>query len=356
MSKLWDVPDVNAGRLFSAERMVGGFSAEEINFLCDSERAKRERRRYSPVPWLHWGSEQYSFGRCFREISGFPRWLPIAVNSDHGTGLKQALLEVEKAVPAKVHLVWSAWRVGNWNNEKEFHRTLHPWVAFRRLRGLVAKPSARGTLVFLPHSTARDNEHEEDGWGGLVDKAKSLPISFQPVVFCIQMHDVRKRKHSPLLLAGHKVVTFGESTSPFFVERFYSGIANFKYSASCDIGSHSFICEEAGVDFFLLGEPSKSSDSVIAGGRGQSVESYRYEFESQQKFRQEYFENLFSDCPPVKSVEKERFIREAMGLDLTTQEAGERIRKLFWSQLLGNLHKILWLYGEKFWLKMRLRP
>lgn len=353
MTSYWKAADSRCGWLFKAARMVGGFTAEEVDLLCDSDLAKLERRRYSPWPWVYWASEHYSFGRCYREISGYPRWLPIAVNSDHGVTLLESLLSVEKASDAKVHIVWSAWRVGHWNKEKKIHRTLHPWVGFRRLRGIVRNPSAQGTLVFLPHSSQTFNEYEEDPWVDLIEEASRLPPEFLPVVFCIQMHDVRKGAHYPLLLAGHPVVTFGESTSPFFVERFYTGVCNFRYSASNALGSHSFICQEAGVDFFLLGDRPRLNHSAIAEARSQATKAYDHEFETQVRFREEYVETIFSGFPPGNSVDKERFMREALGLDFTTRDAGEGLRKLLWSQLLSNSIKILWGYCKKFALNSK---
>lgn len=349
MVKAWNVADRRAGHLFTAERMFGGFTAKEISFLCDSDGARSERRQYSPFPWVYWGSEHYSFGRCYREVSGYPRWLPIAVNSDHGVGEAQSLLETEKTAGARVHLVWSAWRVGYWNNEKEFHRTLHPWVGFRRLRGLGPKPSAQGTLVFLPHSLPGVDPYIDDGWEELIDKSKRLPPDFQPVVFCIQMHDVNKGSHESLLASGLPVVTFGESTGPFFVERFYSGIFNFRYSASNSVGSHTFICQEAGVDFFLLGDPYERDAAVSAGVLGQSLETYSHEFESQVRWRKDYLHGVFSNFPPEKSMAKSMLMRDALGLDFTVRDAGKGLRILLWAQLLANWHVIFSVYVKKLW-------
>lgn len=354
VAKLWNVEDTNAGDLFAADRVFGGFSRGEIAFLCDPDGARRERRRYSPLPWVYWGSEHYSFGRCYREVSGYPRWLPLAVNSDHGLSVYQSLGNLDASSGAAVHLCWSTWRVGHWNNEKEFHRTLHPWVAFRRLRGLAPKLSAQGTLVFLPHTTASPNEYHDDGWAELIEEAESLPADFQPVVFCIQIHDVLKERHTPLLSAGHKLITFGDSTSPFFVERFYSGINHFKFSASNAVGSHSFICEEAGVDFFLLGAPPQDNHAVFARNRGQTMRTFYRRLEFEFKTRNQYFYKMFSDFPPEKSMKKERLIREALGLDLTTREAGKSLRALFWRHLLTNAAKIVWIYAKR-WSANRTR-
>lgn len=347
MAKIWEVVDRRAGHLFTAEKIFGGFTSKEIDFLCHSEGAKSERRQYSPFPWVYWGSEHYSFGRCYREFTGYPRWLPIAVNSDHGVSAKESLGEIERLTDADFHLVWSSWRVGYWNNEKQFHRTLHPWVGFRRMRALAPTASAQGTLVFLPHSLPGFDSQIDDGWEELIDQSKRLPPGFQPVVFCIQMHDVRMGRHDLLLEAGHKVVTFGESTSPFFVERFYSGIYNFRYSASNSVGSHTFICQEAGVDFFLLGAAPEISPAVVAEVLGQSLETYSHEFESQVRWRQNHFSSVFSDFPPEKSIEKSRLMRDSLGLDFSTSDAGKSLRNLLWAQLFASWQKIFLVYMKK---------
>lgn len=347
MARIWKAVDRRAGRLFAEEKIFAGFTSNEIEFLCDSDGAKSERRQYSPFPWVYWGSEHYSFGRCYRELTGYPRWLPIAVNSDHGVAAAESLGKVEKFAAANFHLVFSTWRVGYWNKEKQFHRTLHPWVGFRRMRALAPTASARGTLVFLPHSLSGSDPYIENGWGGLIDQSKRLPSDFHPIVFCIQMHDVRRGRHNLLLAAGHKVVSFGESTSPFFVERFYSGIYNFKYSASNSVGSHTFICQEAGVDFFLLGAPPEINAPAMAHAFGESLETYSHEFEPQVRWRQDYFRSVFCDFPPQRTIEKWRLMRDALSLDITTSDAGKSLKNLLWGQLLVSWQKIFAVYMKK---------
>lgn len=355
MMRIWTGRDSLGSELFSRSRVVGGFSVPEIEMLCDDALARKERRAYSPVPWLFWGSEHYSFGRCYREISGYPRWLPIAVNSDHGFAAQESLVASETTNPARVHLIWSIWRVGHWNIEKGFHRTLHPWVGFRRLRGLRKTPSAQGTLVFLPHSAESINIWEDDdGWGDLVARSLQLPPQFHPIVLCIQMHDVRKGRHRGLIEEGHQVITFGETTSPFFVERFYEGLLGFEFSTSNSLGSHAFLSQEAGVDFFTLGEKPAINYAVIAEARGQTIDDFNREAVSEYRHREEECEAIFSQFPPRKSTEKDRLIRESLSTDLTTLEAAWALRKLLSLSLFPSAFVVVKEYARRLYARRRL--
>lgn len=347
MLRTWNGVDSNGKDIFSRARVERGFSSSEIETLCDEGLARKERRTYSPWPWLFWGSEHYSFGRCYREISGYPRWLPIPVDSDHGVTEQESLIASERANPSRVHLIWSTWRVGHWDIGKFFHRTLHPWVGFRRLRGLSKNRSAEGTLVFLPHSAPMRDVWEDDCWDDLIAKSLELPPKFHPIVFCIQTHDVKEGRHRNLLKEGHRVITFGESRSPFFVERFYEGLLGFEFSCSNSLGSQTFLCQEAGVDFFLLGKEPALNYPVIAEGRGQKTDDFNWEATNQYTHRLTYFREMFSEFPPCKSVEKDRLIREALSTDLTSLEASKALRKILLRSLFSSVFVIVKTYARR---------
>lgn len=331
---------------------------EQLEWLCSEELVRAEIKSLTRAPWLDDSAESYSFGKCYREVAKFPSALPLAVSSDNGVYLRESRVTGQKSW-ARTHLVWSEWRANISEPNLKIHRTIHPFVGYRRLKSLNKNEDAVGTLVFLPHSNPTI-DYLRDGWNRLIADAKALPEEFQPVVFCLHMHDVRKRKHLPLLSNRLRVITFGEVRSPLFVDRFYDGLLSFKYSASNAVGSHSFLSEEAGVGFFLIGEEPEISQEAVATFRRVSLARHLKESLQEEAHRKQHIRQVFSEFPPTRSMEKDRLIVQTLGLEVSVDSAGRALRGVLWRELISNWFRITIKLSKLAWFRFlefaRLRP
>ena len=207
------------------------------------------------APWAYWTSEIYSFGKCFRLWTKYPRILPLYVYSDHGVALSPNLEKNELENPAAVHFTWHPLK-GQKNKEnkrKEVVRIMHPWISYRRSRGIARAQRPRGTIVFYSHSTPglKYEGHDTEEYFA---KLKNLPEKFQPIVLCLHMHDVNAGQHKTLRRHGFPIVTAGNASSIYFVDHFYNLVKDYAYGTSQDCGSNVFYCVELGLPYFFLGE------------------------------------------------------------------------------------------------------
>ena len=184
-----------------------GMTDAELEFACKAK-----------VIWsrvqVYWVSEMYSFGKCLRYWAKYPRVLPLNVFLDHGVGLFSKLFPHELDNGANVHFTWHPLKEQRCNNiaNKKVIRIIHPWLPYRRLRGITRSSTPRGTLVFYMHNTkllkweGRDTEE-------YFEKLRELPDKFQPVVLCLHMHDINTGVHKQLRRYGFPIVTAGNTNS-----------------------------------------------------------------------------------------------------------------------------------------------
>jgi hypothetical protein len=207
------------------------------------------------APWAYWTSEHYSFGKCLRAYTGFPRWLPLFVYADHGVGLNSNLYPHELANTARVHLTTlrqKAERYAGQAGRRVVH-VPHPWIHYRRAVGIERHESPRGTLAFFTHHVPglKWENHDTERYFELL---RSLPPQFHPLVICLHMHDVNAGMHRDLRRQGFPLVTAGHTSSPRFVDRFYGIVRGFAYGTSQIWGSQTAYCVEMGIPYFFLGE------------------------------------------------------------------------------------------------------
>jgi hypothetical protein len=131
------------------------------------------------------------------------------------------------------------------------------------------------------------------------------------------MHDIRKGIHHELRKFGLPIVTAGNSSSPFFVDRFYDLANRYSYGTSNVIGSQLFYLEELGVPYFLFGEENREVDS-----HGKSI-SYYYGADKDlvSKVKELFaFENLGT------SSEKVEFVNRTLGLDVDPEVTKKELK------------------------------
>lgn len=288
--------------------------------LCGEAHGKSEGLGRGYAPWLFGLSELHSQGKCWRTVLGWPQWLPVPVFSDHGVHFDHEFFPQEQENGAQVHLTWSDWRVGQSLPGKVVLRTMHPWVLYRRFTQIQPQTERSGTLVFINH-TRMSTEHEPYDWDKYFLELRDMDEEFRPRGIMFHANDVRKGVHKKFKQYGLPIFTAGNTSSPLFVDRFYRIVGLFKFSTSPSLGSHSFLSEEFGVNFFLSGE--------------KLVHNFQDDLrrEPNYRIRKHFLEHLFS-FPPGPTWEKEAALHACLSTNLSVGATVRSLRKLFIRQSL----------------------
>lgn len=322
--------DWSSKRRFQAEEIRRGFSDAQLEQLCAPSLGKFGRPKFGLITGRepYWPAELYSFGRGLRMLARLPQWIPIPANLEHGVDHRTYLDGGQETQRSRYFLAWQGWRArAEDRTDKKIHLTLHPMVALRKTLKLEKLECAKGTLVFIPHSD-REWQAANDFSESLKDFL-SLPLEFHPIVFCIQMRDIEKGMHRQLRSYDVPIVSAGDINSRWFAERFYSILRHFVFSSSTDVGSHVFLSEEMGVNFFLLGAPElrqRARDLFVSLDPSLGPVSYRLE----------HWEKVFSEFPPRPSVVKDQLVDYALGTGVPYSVHRRRLQRLFLQELLFN--------------------
>jgi len=307
------------------EKIFSGFSNEELELICDwGLRGYDKKLPYKPAHWMYWPAELYSFGRCYRDWLGIPSWVPLPIYGDHGVALSGQLSPHEIEAKPKVFVTWFKDRAESLAKEKQkdILRIPHPWITFRRKYGFEKFPSAKGTLVFYAHSNSGIEIVDHD-WDGYFSELKNLPDEYHPLVICMHRHDVEKGYHRHIRKYELPIISAGETSSPYFVERFYDIISRFQFATSNSGGSELFYCEELGVRYFIYGEkPVYINQGHDQNPFGVLKPQNNLDRETGEKKRR-----LFGQFPPKSNFEKDGFVREILGLDVDEKLAKAQLKQ-----------------------------
>lgn len=316
---------------FDYEETLFGFSDEQLEALCHDGKGEIGQPAigmFASRLSVYGASNMYSLGRGLRALARFPQWFPIPASMDHGIDTRTFLRGYQETERSRYFISWSGWRArAEGKTNKKIHLTLHPMVAIRHKLHLEKLPSARGTLIFVPHSLP-DWSVEQDFSESMEDFLQ-LPSEFHPLVFCIQMHDVNKGMHKKLRRYGIPIVSAGNLYHYWFADRFYSILRNFQWASSTDIGGHALLAEEMGVHFFLRG-----SSELREKARDYEVSSGQIDGDGSHRLR--YMATVFSEFPPSASVEKDQFLDYALGTGVPTSEHRRRLRWFFLREIFLN--------------------
>jgi hypothetical protein len=288
---------------------------------------------------MYWPVELYSFGKCYRDWLNLPFWAPLPLYGDHGVNVRSGgLAKHEQEAKPETFLTWDKRRVASLRKEakKKIIHIRHPWVTYRRKHGLKLKKEARGTLIFYSHSNAGIEILDHD-WNKYFLELKALPDEFHPLVICMHRHDIQKGYHKTVKKYGLPIISAGETSSPYFVDRFYDMISRFTFATSNSGGSELFYCEEFGVRYFIMGEKPKYfnfTDEQIKKGVMQPENSHAKYLENTKR-------RLFTQCPPLQSEEKVRFVSETLGLDIDPQVSRNLMQQSLRSEYLRHPSEIL---------------
>ena len=321
------------------EKLFTGFSDEELELICYSGLYGYDRKLpYKAAKWIHWSAEIYSLGRCYREWLGIPSWIPLPLYGDHGINLSGQFSPHEVNSKPKFFLTWFKERAESLARfgSKIIIRIPHPWISFRRKYNIKKSPSARGTLVFYSHSNT-GIEIVNYNWEEYFSEIKALKEEYHPLVICMSAHDIRSGIHKRIRDYSLPVVSVGDISSPYFSERFYNIVSNFRYATSNSGGSELFYCEELGVKYFILGKPPVYYNF--------SHDQNPYGFLKYVDLCQENSDlkkiELFSELPPLESIAKANFVSKVLGLDVDANSAKKMIMPLLIKEYFRDFPNII---------------
>jgi hypothetical protein len=227
----------------------------------------------------------------------------------------------ERGSGARVYLTWNR-RLHEANRAGRPRVVLiqNPWVTYRRMVGIQPAADRRGTLLFIAHSVP--------GWGGqrldpdrLRAFAQTLPEAQRPLVACLHRHDVNVGLQQDLRDAGIPVVTAGNTTSPYFVDRFYDVVRRFEWITSeFEVGSQNFYCEELGIPTTLLDLDLRDKDRPIEvpeslTAKGASIRALAGVAPEDVRATTDHIHATFLRPPEEAGAERRRLIDDFLSTD-----------------------------------------
>jgi hypothetical protein len=319
-------------------KIYTGFSNKQLESICSHELfIHDEKLPYGSAGWLYWPVELYSFGRCYRQWLNLPSWYPLPLYGDHGVTHSGIMAPHEINAKPKIYLAWQKDRAQKLKKKykKKILRIPHPWMIFNRIYDLKKKDDAYGTLVFLPHTN--DNiKIINFNFDKYFFELKSLPKKYHPFVICVHQHDVKNKLYRKIKKYNLPIISAGNTSSVYFVERFYSMISRFNYATSSSGGSELFFCEQFNVRYFIFGDTPKYlnlGSNEIPLGILKPLDEIGKKFLNKKK--------LFSEFPPKENKFKKKLIKETLGLDVDFDEAKKKLLIFLKNETLSHFYLII---------------
>jgi hypothetical protein len=321
-----------------SKKIYNGFSSNELQYISDENLIdKNKNLPKKNASTMYWPVELYSFGRCYREWLNLPYWFPLPLYGDHGINPSGVLSDHEKNSKPKSFLTWNTYRAKELkrNSKKEILQITHPWIIFRRSNRIKKKKDSRGTLIFLFHFNP-GYQFPKFNYKEYFDELKRLPKRYHPLVICVHNHDIKNKRYLEITKYGLPIISAGETSSPYFVERYYNIISRFSYGTSVYGGSELYYCEELGLKFFIKGEnffsKTKNDRKLFQKLIGCMSSDKTY-----KDVTQEHLE-LFSEFPPKKSIFKKIFINKILSLNINVERSRKKLLKYLYIELIRHIH------------------
>lgn len=334
-----------------------GFSINDLSFSNKQLESIVERNYcyahdrsigYRYYPWLYWTTELYSFGKCYRELMGFPKFLPLPFYGDHGVCLNSYFEPHEAKSKCKHHVTWFDERYNSLCSDDSHNKSIihmpHPWVKYRHMKDIQLDSDRKGTLVFYAHTNNGIEmvDYDDDDYFA---KLSRLPDEFHPITICIHQHDIKKGTHLKLRKYGLSIITFGLTSSIYFVDRFYDVVTKFKYATSSFGGSELYYCHELGLKYFILGkEPNLVNISHIAKPKGSLSENKCYLAKKTDNLKRELFsyDNLNGS-----DLEKDNLVSHILGMDVIDKFSYLDFKRKLYRSLISEYPNYIGLLMKK---------
>jgi len=292
-------------------------------------------------PWVYWPSELYSVGRLYRKIAWYPKILPLYFYGDHGIHSTSELAKHEVDSESDVHFTFNPERaIQLIKGKRKVYLIRHPWVSYRQKKKYEPLATAKGTLIFISHSSSAVEWVEKDR-DGYFSELKELPGKYKPLVLCMHMHDINKKYHLQYRKYNLPIVTCGNTSSIHFVDEFYKLTTQFKYATSNATGSQLYYCIEMGMPYFLFGDTPKllnKSDKNLPLG------IYEHKNNTAKKIH-EIEQRLFIGKLDEVTLEQKIFAEWVLGFGSNISRY--KFALIVWWQLLINLKKFTRLITKR---------
>ncbi|MFY0651228.1 MAG: hypothetical protein JXQ96_04305 [Cyclobacteriaceae bacterium] len=298
-----------------------GLKPEGISYVL------KTKRNFFKLPQMFWTSEIYSLGKAYRKVLGIPRWLYLPFYSDHGYSALGHMQPHEQENKSNIHITFNKYRydkIRSQTSKKVIYYT-HPYIGYRKNNGIELNPNAKGTLVFYSHTIKKVKlcgfDLEE-----YLNRLESLPDKYKPFVFIFHVNDILKGSHESFLKKGLPILTAGNQSNPYFIDRFYDIIRHFKYATSNSGGSELFYCTEMGIEYFIYGKSPK----LINEGHEQNEIGDITEVDELCKNLNDEKRRLFCINSQSTSEEKIKFINQSLGID--SELESQQFRRLIYRE------------------------
>ncbi len=222
------------------------------------EKCQQKIRKRGFAPWLYWTSEIYSLGKTYRFKFGFSKLLPLIFYSDHGVGLEEWLFDHEIHNKARYHLTFSRLKFESLRefSPKKVLLVEHPYLYYKKVMGFKPRNNRKGTICFIPHTVPSEGKQFDFNFELYLKVLDNLDDKYKPFVLSLQMHDVTIENLRKIRKYNIPIISAGNTLNSDFVDNLYNNISNFMYATSPEIGTHTWICQDFGIDFFILGNSS----------------------------------------------------------------------------------------------------
>lgn len=212
-----------------------------------------------------WSAEANGLGVAFRTVTRLPKSFPLVFFSDHGVQSNVMLLDYESDNVYRNFVTWNPLKSFFYRPKREKQLKIvnlpHPFPMYWRRMKIKRPDHAKGTLVFLHHSTPSEDISTFFSVSYL-DELIALPAIYHPIVLCLHRNDILKGEHEKIRqVCNFPILTMGFAGNDEFCDRFYNTLSHFRFATSTVEMSALYYCVDFGVPFFLYGS-SEQSDPV----------------------------------------------------------------------------------------------
>lgn len=288
-------------------------SKEDLRVLADTKIKKYPyRRKYYPFESAYC----YGMGRILRQMAFLPRFIPLAVDTDHGPSQRDEPTKLEYATRSSLMLYHSPRLVKIWrkNSSVKVEQYYSPYVFYKKRRFKINPADRNGTMVFPAHSTDRlDSLFDINEF---IIALKNLPQKYHPIEVCMFYRDIELNKHLPFIESGIRVYCAGHIYDESFIDNFYTIIQSSQYALSNAMGSHALYTVDFGIPFFILEDKSLKYNNTLNDPNCVEGTWNPYQLYKNLENGKKMFTYTPSDVHEYKITdEQKKFVSSELGLD-----------------------------------------
>lgn len=247
----------------------------------------------------------------------------------HGWMAAETVPAIDLERDIDLMLFWNKRLKSDWETKSKVKCEVitSPFVVYRRENNIVQSPEAKGTIAYPAHSTHKIKlEYDIDEYCEIL---RSLPEEFQPVTISLHHSDIEEyAMDKEYEKRGFKTVcaSYNQGGKQFY-EAFYDILKNYKYATSNEPGSYSFYAIEAGIPFFIAGNPSHFSNE---DGEDKNCEAKKNMSVIDLKYGKYAYDLFSSGARGVITPEQKEFVESELGIKdgLSKEELKEVLKKV----------------------------